>query len=250
MVDQVVIDTSGENEGPDLETQAAMMDAEGEQVDQQEEISDERPEWLPEKFTSVEDMARAYSELEQRMGRQDLYENEDDAKQELENIGVDYDALSQEFWENGDLSDDSYDLLEQAGVPRHIVDSYINAQIGAVEQQRGAIMNEVGGPEGYEQLTQWAADNLDDAEIDYFNNVVDSNDFQALQMQVRAIAARRDAMEGIEPTRNLSGSLSGGGASSYESVNQLMQDMQNPAYERDPAFRAQVEQKLARSNIL
>ena len=69
-------------------------------------------------------------------------------------------------------------------------------------------------------------------------------------MAVRAIAARRDASEGVEPSRNLSGSLQGGGGGAYDSVQQLMTDMQSPSYENDSAFRAQVEAKLARSNIL
>jgi hypothetical protein len=195
-------------------------------------------------------MARAYSELENRMSSQDQEASENEVREELDNAGVDYDALSQEFWENGDLSPESYDLLEQNGIPREIVDSYIESQLNNVDAQRNEIMNEVGGQEGYSALTEWAADNLDDAEIDYFNSVMDSNDWQAIQMAVRAVAARRDASEGIEPSRNLSGSLSGGGGGSYDSVQQLMSDMQNPAYENDPAFRAQVEAKLARSNIL
>jgi hypothetical protein len=249
MVEQVVIDTAEENSGPTLEEQAAAMDAENPETQEEPQVSD-RPEWLPEKFSSPEDMARAYSELENRLSSQQLEAEETDAREELENVGVDYDALSQEFWQNGDLSDESYALLEQSGIPREIVDSYIESQIASVEAQRSSIMNEVGGPDGYNALTEWAADNLDEAEIDYFNNVMDSNDWRAIQMSVRAIAARRDAMEGIEPSRNLSGSLSGGGGGSYDSVQQLMSDMQNPAYENDPAFRAQVEAKLARSNIL
>jgi hypothetical protein len=249
MVEQVVIDTSGETAGPSLEEQAAEMDA-----GVQEQNDTDRPEWLPEKFGSPEDMAKAYSELEARMGSQEPEQNieheEGEVREELDQAGVDYDALSQEFWENGDLSPDSYDMLEQAGIPREIVDSYINSQISVMESQRSNIMNEVGGEEGYQELTSWAADNLDDAEIDYFNRMMDSNDFNAIRMTVKSIAARREASEGIEPTRNLSGSLSGGTGGSYDSVQQLMTDMQSPSYENDPAFRAQVEAKLGRSNIL
>jgi hypothetical protein len=249
MVEQVVIDTSEETAGPSLEEQAAEMDAGIE-----EQSDTDRPEWLPEKFGSPEDLAKAYSELEARFSSNDQQVDEgvdeDAAREDLEQAGVDYDALSQEFWDNGDLSAESYDMLEQAGIPREIVDSYIESQIGAVESQRSSIMNEVGGEEGYQELTSWAADNLDDAEIDYFNRMMDSNDFNAIRMSVRSIAARREASEGIEPTRNLSGSLSGGTGGSYDSVQQLMSDMQNPSYESDPAFRAKVEAKLGRSNIL
>ena len=247
MVEQVVIDTSGETEGPSLEEQAAEMDA-----GLEPQGDEDRPEWLPEKFNSAEDMAKAYSELENRMGSGEEYEEsgEENVREELEDAGVDYDALSQEFWGNGDLSDESYALLDQAGIPRSIVNSYIDAQMNMVETQRGEVMNEVGGAEGYEQLTEWASDNLEDGEIDYFNNIMDSNDFQAIQMAVRAVDARRTASEGMEPTRNLSGSLTGGGGGSYESVTQMMNDMQNPAYATDPAFRAKVEAKLSRSNIM
>lgn len=249
MVEQVVIDTSEETAGPSLEEQAAEMDAGVEEQD-----NSDRPEWLPEKFSSAEDLAKAYSELEARMGSQKTEESaeqdEGEIREDLENVGVDYDALSQEFWANGDLTQESYDMLEEAGIPREIVDSYINSQINMMETQRSSIMNDVGGEEGYQQLTAWAADNLDDAEIDYFNSVMDGNDFNAIRMTVRSVAARREASEGIEPARNLSGGLSGGTGGSYESVTQLMSDMQNPSYENDPAFRAQVEAKLGRSNIL
>ena len=249
MVEQVVIDTSGETEGPSLEEQSAKMDA-----GVQEQNDTDRPEWLPEKFGSPEDMAKAYSELEARMGSQEPEQNieheEGEVREELDKAGVNYDALSQEFWENGDLSPSSYDVLEQAGIPREIVDSYITSQISVMESQRSNIMDEVGGEEGYQELTSWASDNLDDAEIDYFNRMMDSNDFNAIRMTVRSISARREASEGIEPSRNLSGSLSGGTGGSYDSVQQLMTDMQSPSYENDPAFRAQVEAKLGRSNIL
>jgi hypothetical protein len=249
MVEQVVIDTSEETAGPSLEEQAAEMDA-----GVQEQNDTDRPEWLPEKFGSPEDMAKAYSELESRMGSQETEDvsdqEESEVREELDQAGVDYDALSQEFWANGDLSPDSYDMLDQAGIPREIVDSYITSQLSVMESQRSNIMNEVGGEEGYQALTSWAADNLDDSEIDYFNRMMDSNDFNAIRMSVRSIAARREASEGIEPSRNLSGSLSGGTGGSYDSVQQLMSDMQSPSYENDPAFRAQVEAKLGRSNIL
>jgi DNA-binding phage protein len=245
MVEQVVIDISGESEGPSLEEQGAAMDAEMEP-----QYDESRPEWLPEKFNSAEDMAQAYHELEGRLGSNEAESQEEEIREDLENWGVDYDALSQEFWGNGDLSEDSYDQLEQAGIPRSIVDSYIEAQLNMVDTQRSGVMAEVGGQAGYEQLTDWAADNLEEAEIDYFNTVMDTNDFQAIQMAVRAVAARRDASEGMEPSRNLSGSLTGGGGGTYESVQQLMTDMQNPSYQNDSAFRSKVEAKLGRSNIM
>ena len=253
MVEQVSIDTSEETSGPTLEEQAAAMDAEQGTPEEApaEATTEDRPEWLPEKFTSAEEMAKAYSELERKMSSPEVAEEqEEEMRDNLDQAGVDYDAMSQEFFENGELSEASYETLDKAGVPRSIVDSYIESQVAIADAQRSALMSEVGGEEGYSQLTQWAADNLEEAEINYYNEVMDSNNPNAIKMAVRAVAARRDAAEGMEPQVNLSGSSRAAGGNSYESVTQLMQDMQSPSYDNDPAFRAKVEAKLANSNIL
>lgn len=68
MVDSTVITAT--NEQPTLEEQAASQEAAAQAASEAEpqlageEATPERPEWLPEKFKSVEDMAKAYKELE------------------------------------------------------------------------------------------------------------------------------------------------------------------------------------------
>ncbi|MFS9669917.1 hypothetical protein, partial [Klebsiella pneumoniae] len=62
-----------------LEEQAQSMEYESTIEGEEQEYSEERPEWLPEKFSSPEDMAQAYAELEQRMGRESIEENESDS---------------------------------------------------------------------------------------------------------------------------------------------------------------------------
>lgn len=253
MVEEVTIDTSAEEAGPSLEEQAAAMDAKA--TEYQEDTPAERPEWLPEKFNSPEDMAKAYAELERKQGsrqeeaRQDEPEvSDEDARGMVEDAGLDFNGLASEYWQNGSLSDESYEALQQSGIPREVVDSYIDAQQVYLETQREAIMQEVGDG-SYEDLTSWAVNNLDGAEIDAYNRVVETNDLDAIRMAVRGLAARRASSDGFEPSRTLSGSDANSAGASYDSVAQLTQDMNDPRYESDPAFRAVVESKLGRSNI-
>ena len=72
MVESVVINTAEETSGPTLEEQAAAMDAAVSDTQEVQLPSDEgstvdRPEWLPEKFETPEDMARSYAALEAKM---------------------------------------------------------------------------------------------------------------------------------------------------------------------------------------
>ena len=57
-----------EEQGESQEHVEAMI-AKGEQLEQNNNPNqEERPDWLPEKFKTPEDMANAYSNLEKKMG--------------------------------------------------------------------------------------------------------------------------------------------------------------------------------------
>ena len=105
------------------------------------EVSD-KPEWLPSKFDSPEDLAEAYRQLEQRLGSGEHIEEDDavdDGPVELEedpteitdflaSRDLDFDAFQSEYLENGELSDDAYEALSNAGIHPSLVDSWLAGQ--------------------------------------------------------------------------------------------------------------------------
>ena len=100
------------------------------------EVPKERPSWLPEKFGSVEDMAKAYAELEARQsGKREaapveapaVQADQAEAAKVLSDKGLDFGAFSNEFAESGELSEASYEKLAAAGLPKGMVDQYIAA---------------------------------------------------------------------------------------------------------------------------
>jgi len=254
MVDSVVIDMSEENNGPSLEEEAAAMDAPVETTSE-EPVSD-RPEWLPEKFSSAEEMAASYAELEGKLGtnEQNIEEampaSEEAAVEQLTEAGLDFDNFSMEYQSEGALSEASYESLQAAGIPRDVVDHYISATEQSIEANRNAVMDEVGGAEKYGELLGWAGDNLPDSEIDAFNAAIDSADMNQVSMAVKGLAARQAMVAGSEPSRSLSGAVGTDTGSVYNSVSEMMADMNDPKYNHDTAFRAKVEAKLGRSSIL
>jgi len=217
----------------------------------------DRPEWLPEKFNSVEDMAQAYESLEQKLGSQDEEEYEEELgddelesiTEDLEEIGIDFDSLSQEFAELGGLSEDSYDSLIEAGIPRSMVDQFIDGQMAVAEQMQQEAFEQVGGQEAYEDMVSWASDNMQEASIDAFNNAVNSGNVETANLAIQGLHAQYRSVNGNEPslvmgeTKSVTGGV-------FDSAAQLTQAMRDPRYSSDSAYRQQVASKLSRSNIL
>ena len=222
------------------------------------DVSD-RPEWLPEKFNSVEDMASAYESLEQKLGSQDddeeYYEEEyeegdvEEIAEELEEMGVDFDALSQEFAELGGLSEDSYDSLIEAGIPRSMVDQFIDGQMAVATQMQQEAFAQVGGQEAYEDMVTWASDNMPEASIDAFNNAVNSGNIETANLAIQGLQAKYRSVNGSEPslimgeTKSVTGGV-------FDSAAQLTAAMRDPRYSTDSAYRQSVAAKLSRSNVL
>lgn len=260
MAEAVVI--PNEDKGPTLEEQAAAQEAAAAAAKAEvpklagEEETPERPEWLPEKFKSVEDMAKAYNELEQAQGKPkedppvEPKEGEEAANKAVENAGLDMDALSAEYAEKGKLTEESLEALAKVGISKDMVDSYIAGQEAQATALRNQLMEPVGGEEAYNEMISWASDNLSEAEIDAFNGVLEEGNPATVQMAVENLNTKYTEANGAEPTRQLSGKGVDGGLAVYESTADLMKDMQNPEYAQNPAFRAKVEAKLARSSIL
>lgn len=263
MVDSTVITAT--NEQPTLEEQAASQEAAAQAASEAEpqlageEATPERPEWLPEKFKSVEDMAKAYKELEANASKPKETEGEsetpeaptEEAAEAVEAAGLDMSALSAEWETEGKLTDESYKALEAIGITPDMVELYAKGVETQTEATRSEMLAPVdGSQETYDEMIAWAADELPDADIDDFNKVLETGNTPAIKLAVQELATKFKTANGVEPVTTLSGSPAPTGASTYGSTTDLMKDMQNPEYAKNPAFRAKVEAKLARSNIM
>lgn len=217
---------------------------------QQQEQDDGRPEWLPEKFSSPEDMAKAYSELEKKQGKATEKPKPipQPSREEVEEAGLDMAAMEQEFLKTGELSQDSYEAAEKAGFSKEIVDNYIEGRQAVVAREAEQIYESVGGQDAYGDMLTWAADNLSESEIDAFNATINSNDVSSIQLAVRGLKARFDSEQTSEPQRQIDGGQPAS-ADTYESWAQVKADMKDPRYAKDSAFNRKVTEKLARSAI-
>tara|TARA_A100000172_G_C3043438_1_gene111427 strand:- start:836 stop:1585 length:750 start_codon:yes stop_codon:yes gene_type:complete len=236
----------------------------GSEKPSEENISttEERPEWLPEKFKSGEDLSKAYTELEKKFtqSRQESSDpatestetseevSSENAREVVENAGLDFDKISKEFAENDTLSEETYKEMESKGIPKEMVDSYVEGQRSLGNQYLNEIYGFAGGEETYQEMSQWASDNLAEGEIEAFNKSITSRNQAEARLAIDGLMSRYKMNGGVEP--NLVTGRASSSVEAYESWAQVTKDMAKPEYHKDPAFRDAVQKKLSRSKAV
>lgn len=216
----------------------------GAQAQQQQETT-ERPAWLPEGFDSPEALAKAYSDLQAAQQH-----NDRDSQMSAEEVAADekLGKFSSEFFEKGSLSPDSYKELAKMGYPRSVVDQFIEGQKARMTLEENQILSEIGGKDEYSAMTEWASKNMKQAEIEAYNRAVESGDLNSAMFAVKGLQARYKAASGAAEPRFVQGGKTAPGG--YESVAQVVAAMSDRRYSTDPAYRAEVERKIANSTVL
>jgi len=170
--------------------------------------------------------------------------------------------MNEHFVENnGTLSDEMYTDLAKAGFNKSTVDSYLNGvrqQVG-MEQEAASeesylsdaevaeIHNIAGGKDGYEQLMEWAGNNLSEADCKNFDEIVELGNKAAATFAVKALMGQYEDAVGRDS--DLITGKKSAPKEVYKSMAQVVSDMSDPRYDKDEAFRDDVQEKLARSNL-
>ena len=216
-----------------------------------EDNQSERPEWLPEKFNSPEDLAKSYAELEKKLSapKEDSPEDKptDEVEQENSNKGPQFDKFAEEFASAGELSEDSFTELAEMGYPREMVETYIKGMQSAQTADANAVMEVAGGSEGYKELTDWAKDNMSETELQLYNQMVETGTDNA-KMAVEWLMSKREAAEGVEPFL-LYGKSQPASKDEFRSTAEVVEAMKDSRYGKDPAYTKDIEDKLGRSSV-
>ena len=221
-----------------------------------------KPEGIPDKFYDAETgkvdydaMAKSYTELEKKQSQKTEETTEEPseppktADEAVEKAGLDMGKLTEEYDTNDGLTDDSYAALEAAGIPKATVDQYIQGQKALVAQAQTEAYSLTDGKEGYEAMSGWAKANLSAEELSNYNTQVNSPNSKVREMAIRGLHAQFSADSGDgKPLVHGNNSVTADG-SGFKSRAQMIEAMQDSKYQSDPAYRAEVEAKLARSSF-
>ena len=246
---------------------------------------DKEGELLAGKYKSVEDLEKAYKELQAKLGRgqstapeaedNDAADDETDGDDEtddkpagdareiygdliggkLDEAGINFQDMNVRWQQTGTLESGDYDQLAEAGFNRDMVDAYLSGlQYKATQdtalsvKEVASIKESLGGEAEYNKMIQWAGENLAPEEVEGFNQIINSQPMAAVKMAVAGLHARYTAVEGREP-KLIGGRASKGSSDKFESTAQLVEAMSDPRYSKDPAYQRKIQEKLGRSSI-
>lgn len=215
------------------------------------------------KFKTVEELEAAFQQLQSQGETKGAAEEspqndnqpdpaqatQDDAKQALQNVGLNFDEFSNEFAASGGLSEASYKKLADAGIPKEMVDAYIEGQQAKADLVVEKVVSTVGGLDTYSKMIEWATANLSAEEINAYNKVATQGDLYTAQLAAEGLYRRYTQAVGTN-NRFITGSTNNVSTDVFHSTAQITEAMRDPRYRSDPAYRRAVAEKLARSNVL
>jgi hypothetical protein len=224
-----------------------------------ERLAEQEQQLLAGKYQSAEELERGYLELQKRLSspaeEEPQVEEAPEAEEEEEEIEVDgdlFDAIM-ESYRTGEWDDN---LVEEVGKmdPIDVANMFLTKQgeaqqtAVATEEDVTQIQDSVGGVDEYQNMLQWAGQNLSEQEINLYDAAMDRGDPLTMFFAAQALNSRYQDAVGYDGEM-LTGSAPRNTSNGFRSQAELIAAMSDPRYDKDPAYRQDIADKLAVSNI-
>lgn len=224
----------------------------GEEMEQQQETM------LAGKYKNAEELEAAYIELQKKLGApkeseetQETTEPEEESEETSADSSL-FDRLYEES--KGEFSEDTLKEIANAK-PEELAKMYLDYRYNNTQEKEvlsesdaSTLKNSVGGDAAYTQMMQWATDNLSEQEISMYDSVMDTGNAGAAYFAMQALSYRYKDSVGVEGNL-LQGKAATNNTRGFKSQAEVVTAMQDPRYDRDPAYRQEVMAKLESSNV-
>ena len=230
-----------------------------------QELKEQQEQLLAGKYKSAEELEKAYVELQKKLGEGTEEKEEqgeaEPSEEEAPEISPAQSLItdaSAEYAENGQLSEEMMSKFSEMS-SQDLVQAYIEMQANAPQTEAAepvelsdndvnAIKNSVGGEAEYDKVIDWATTNLSESQIEAYDDIISTGNTDVIQMMVDGLKAKYDAANGSEG-RMLSGKAPNNSGDVFRSQQEVVAAIADPRYDRDPAYRNDVLEKLERSDV-
>ncbi len=268
------------NNNPDTVSTAENLTAdEQDSLEVGTKLVEEQEALLAGKYKNAEELEKAYVELQQKLGSksdepEETPEVKDEKEEEVEESD-DSDDLKVSKEKDNKLANDDYSLLETLWEEaqtkytdettnklselsnEELVNMHLsyrqnveNNYIPQRELSKADIkeLQEVaGGPQEYTNMLNWAKTNLEENEIEMFDQVMGRGDPLSCFFAIQALQYRYEDEEGTSGETMLTGTAPKESKNIFRSQAEVVAAMSDKRYDNDPAYRQDVMKKLERS---
>ena len=228
-----------------------------------QELKEQQEQLLAGKYKSAAELEKAYVELQKKLGDSTEEEqgeaepSEEEAPEVSPAQSLITDA-SAEYAEKGELSEDMMSKFSEMS-SQDLVQAYMEMQANAPQAEAAepvelsdndvnAIKNSVGGEVEYDKVIDWATNNLSESQIEAYDDIISTGNTDLIQMMVDGLKAKYDSANGFEG-RMLTGKAANNSSDVFRSQEEVVSAISDPRYDRDPAYRNDVLEKLERSDV-
>ena len=229
-----------------------------------QELKEQQEQLLAGKYKSAEELEKAYVELQKKLGEgsdEDEQGEAEPSEEEAPEVSPAQSLItdaSAEYAENGQLSEEMMSKFSEMS-SQDLVQAYIEMQANAPQAEAAepvelsdndvnAIKNSVGGEAEYDKVIDWATTNLSESQIEAYDDIISTGNTDVIQMMVDGLKAKYDSANGFEG-RMLTGKAANNSSDVFRSQEEVVSAIADPRYDRDPAYRNDILEKLERSDV-
>ena len=249
---------------PNEQAEGELNAEEQEALEVGEKLAEQQGELLAGKFKDAEALEQGYIELQKKLGSQEktteeeVTETKDEKVEEKEEEKPDT-AFLDTLWEEAQGEKFTQETLSklEGMKPQDIAQMYLDYRSDVkeaptaqqfTEENVSELKSIAGGEEGYSEMMNWAKSNLKKGEVEMYDQVMDQGNPLAAFFAVQALAYRFNDAKGYDGEM-LQGKAARSEGDVFKSQAQVVKAMSDPQYDKDPAYRQAIYDKLERSNL-
>jgi len=246
------------------------------------------------KFKTQEDLINSYKELENKLTAKDDVEESEEVEASTEETtetsgyddyykedgSVDYEKTKEAYGEklgelfeennvdpfkiskyfhenNGKITKEMYEELESTGLPRTLIDAYLDGRavqsnfITNAADPYDEIVGIAGGEAQYKEMLQWMDKTLTTEQKQNYDKIVDGEGSTVTQVSlaVQDMYNKYKASLGIEPQLMSGKSSNTPSVKTFRSNAEVVAAMRDPRYKTDKAYQDEIHRQLSQSDV-
>ena len=247
---------------PSEQTEGELTTEEQESLEVGEKLAEQQNELLAGKFKDAEELERGYIELQKKLGSPEEKAEAEPVETKDEKVEEKSEEIDTSFlntlWEEAKDGEYKEETLKQLADmdSREIAQMYLKDRAEAPEPTQTGLSSDnvtqlkgiVGGEGEYTNMMQWAGTNLTEQEQKMYDAVMDKGDPMGAFFAVQALAYRYNDAKGVDG-QMLTGKAAKSEGDTFKSQAQVVKAMSDSRYDKDPAYRQEIYDKLERSNL-